>query len=365
MSRKIKILHFELSDNVGGIESFLLNLYTAIDRDRYQFDFVTTSDHPALGKQLEALGGHIYQVAPYKQAFSYSRDIRKVMAGGYDIVHIHKNSAANVIPFKAASEFPSIKVIAHSHNTLPNGGKILSLLHRINKQYLWKNSDVHLACSTVAGEWMYGREKKFEVIPNGIDTQKFAYSDSEYIETRKSLGIAESTFVVGHIGRFTEQKNHVGLIRIFDQIYKLHPDSVLLLVGDGQLRRQIEELANSLDCRKAIRFLGIRNDVNKLLKCMDVFLMPSIYEGLPVVCIEAQAAGAYVWLSDTISREVELTHQVEWFNLEDKNIAKRIINKGRPTSSHRLLCNQEIVRKGYDYKSLADKIDEIYQRLIS
>ena len=132
MNRKIKILHFELSDNVGGIESFLLNLYTAIDRDRYQFDFVTTSDHPALGKQLEALGGHIYQVAPYKQAFSYSRDIRKVMAGGYDIVHIHKNSAANVIPFKAASEFPSMKVIAHSHNTLPNGGKILSLLHRIN-----------------------------------------------------------------------------------------------------------------------------------------------------------------------------------------------------------------------------------------
>ncbi|MGN0240131.1 MAG: glycosyltransferase family 1 protein [Candidatus Weimeria sp.] len=363
MNKKIRILHFELSENVGGIESFLLNLYSAIDRDRYQFDFITTSDHPALGRQLEELGGHIVKVSPYRQVFSYTRDIRNVLTTGYDIVHIHKNSAANVIPFKVASEFPSTKVIAHSHNTMPNGGKALSFLHRINKSYLWKNSDIHLACSTVAGEWMYGKDKKFEIIPNGIDAQKFVYSDSESEETRKSLGISESTFVVGHVGRFTEQKNHVGLIHIFDEIHRINPDSVLLLVGDGSLKKHIEELVKPLNCRRAVRFLGIRDDVGKLLKCMDAFLMPSLYEGFPVVCIEAQAAGLYLWLSDTITKEVGITDQVEWFNLGEKNIAKRIVEKGRPRADQRLLCNQEIVRKGYDYKSLAYRIDEIYQNL--
>lgn len=111
MSRKIKILHFELSDNVGGIESFLLNLYTAIDRDRYQFDFVTTSDHPALGKQLEALGGHIYQVAPYKQAFSYSRDIRKVMAGGYELWRkTHRLACGMKATFLCKTAFPPLDI---------------------------------------------------------------------------------------------------------------------------------------------------------------------------------------------------------------------------------------------------------------
>ena len=366
MTRKIKILHFEIRDNVGGIESFLLNLYSAIDRDRYQFDFITTSDHPALEEQLETLGGHIYKVSSYKHIFSYIRDIRNVLAGSYDIAHIHKNSAANVIPFMVASEFPSLKVIAHSHSTMPNGGKVFSLLHRINKKYLWNNSDVHLACSTVAGEWMYGQGRKFEVIPNGIDVKKYLFNQNEYYEVRKELNISEDTLSICHIGSFAEPKNHCRVISIFSTVKQILPKSKLILLGAGQLEEDIRQLVKKEKLEDSVLFLGIRKDIYHLLKGMDVFLMPSLYEGLGIAAVEAQAAGLNVWLSTAVPKEVELSDHVNWFSLSDsdEDIAKRIVKKGKPDINNRLKSNHQVIQSGYDYNVLAQKISLVYEKLV-
>lgn len=175
--KKIKVLHLELSENTGGIEVFLYNLYSHIDRDQFQFDFITQSDAPAKENEFKDLGGHIIKISSYKHPVRYYRELKTVMERGYDIIHIHKNSAANILPVVIANIVGNATVISHSHNTSPtSGGRISLLLHKVNRGYLYKAIKYHLACSQEAGKWMYGSNKEFHVIPNGIDTKRFAFN---------------------------------------------------------------------------------------------------------------------------------------------------------------------------------------------
>ena len=156
---KIKILHFELDNNLGGIESFLLNLYKEIDRNVFQFDFITQSDKPALENDFLELGANIFKISKVKNTLQYKKDILKIMTNGYDIIHVHKNSLANIIPLYCANE-QKIPVILHSHNTRPSVGKMTYILHQFNKNKAYKIVNEHFACSSEAGKWMRSEERR-------------------------------------------------------------------------------------------------------------------------------------------------------------------------------------------------------------
>ena len=364
MNRKIRILHFELDRNPGGIESFLLNMYSRIDRERFQFDFVTRYDNAARSEELKALGAKVYKVHSFRHPIRYYHDIKMVLSKEYDIVHIHKNSAANIIPIYAAKSVKGVKIIVHSHNTSPSVGGLSNILHRLNRKKLWKLSDEHVACSEVAGKWLYGNNKGFKIIRNGIETDKFAYNELLCKKVRKELSIPVDAFVCGHVGRFTEQKNHEYLLKIFSEIWKKNKNSYLLLIGGGPLEDKMKSIVKTENISN-VKFLGLRSDVNKVMQCVDCFIMPSLYEGLPIVAIEAQAAGCKVYLADTISKQTKITDSVEWFSLNDAldDVANRIIKSGKIYD--RAYENEIVKNAGYDAKEAAINLEEIYLKMYS
>lgn len=359
--KKINVLHIELSSDVGGIETFIFNLYSQIDRSKIHFDFITQCAHPAFEKELVELGGNIHVIGSITKLCKYIRNLRTVLNSNYDVIHIHKNSAANIIPLFLMHGMKD-KVIIHSHNTAPTVGGISVLLHRINKKYLWKKSRLHLACSRIAGEWLYG-DKDFTEISNGIVTNKFRFSKDIYVGKRKEFGISDEEIVIGHVGRFTEQKNHMRLLNIFKIIYRKNNKYKLVLCGDGPLRAEVESKIIQWDL-KNVFLLGVRNDVPEIMQMLDVFLMPSLYEGLPFAAIEAQAAGTELFLSSRIARETEITDGVHWFNLEDNNetIAQKIMSVGKTDNCEKrnLRCDQ-VGEAGYDISITAKKMQNMYE----
>ena len=360
--KRMKVLHSELHERLGGIESFIFNVWNDIDKERVQFDFLTTFDHPAFEIELQNTGCNIYKIPKHKNIIAYSRAVKKVLDRGYDIVHIHKNSAADVILLHILKGYPRTKVIVHSHNTLPSVGRTVTILHNFNKAYLYKESDVHLACSSAAGAWMYGN-KKFEVIRNGISTNKFLFSEEIRTKLRKEFGIPEDAFVVGHVGRFTEQKNHFFLIDIFIEILKQDTNSYLIMIGQGELKEDVEEYVNKKKVTNVI-FAGVRKDINEVMMAMDAFVFPSRWEGLPVVIIEAQASGLEVYLSTNVSKECEVSEGVHWFNNEEssKFISNQIFIK-RVSINKRIHRNMRVVANKYDISETSRRLLDIYKTI--
>ena len=360
--RKTRVLHLELDEQLGGIESFLYNLYTEIDRDRIQFDFITRSENPAKGNELRELGANIYILPSYNRPLRYMKELDRVISKGhYDVVHIHKNSAAVIFPFYVTRKHKDIRVFVHSHNTQPSIRGITSVLHEINKTFLYKNSDEHFACSKIAGEWLYGGRDSFSVLRNGIITSKYKFDEEKRKRKRQELSISDDAFVIGNVGRFTEQKNQKRLVELFEEFHKHIANSYLLLVGDGNLRNKIELYIDTNKIEN-VKFLGIRDDIPDLMMAMDAFVMPSLYEGLPIVGVEAQAAGLDLYLSDTISRETGLLNSVKWFDLNETNqeIVKRIqIHK--VSADERMQRNNEIKIQGYDINQTAQILLKKYE----
>ncbi len=360
----VKILHFELDEKVGGIESFLYNIYSRIDREKFQFDFVTRYDHPAKERELCALGAHIYKISSLKRISSYIRDISEII-GDYDIVHIHKNSAANIIPFIMAGKNGRVKVISHSHNTAPSVSGFATILHNWNKEKLWKLSDEHLACSNLAGEWLYGNNRKYTVIRNGVPTTNYTYNRLNSNKIRDELNIPVTARVFGNVGRFTKQKNQMYLIRMFNEILKKDPNSYLIMVGEGPLKENIETNVKEMGIIDHVKFLGVRNDVNVIMQAIDVFVMTSLYEGLPIVAVEAQASGATMVLSDTISKETQMTPNIKWFSLKssmDENV-ELVMNLNVLGEEERKKAGMYVKKNGFDVENSAEKLQAIYLKL--
>lgn len=357
--KTIRVLHLELDEHLGGIESFLYNLYSEIDRKKVQFDFISRSDNPAMGSELKELGAKIYKVSSYRNPLRYMSDLEDIIKkGNYDVIHIHKNSAAVILPFLVTRKYKEIRVFVHSHNTKPSVGGLSFVLHNINKRFLWYSADEHFACSKVAGKWLYGKHKEFIILKNGIITQKFKYDKNIRKLKRKELGIPEDAFVVGNVGRFTEQKNQRRLIDIFYEFLKKEANSWLLLVGDGKLRNSVEEYTNKIHL-KNVYFLGVRKDIPQLMMAMDCFVMPSLYEGLPIVGIEAQTTGLQMLVADTVSEETKIVDQFTWFSLEESN--EQIAQKINMTVSYdRSLLADDVIYQGFDMKQTALELERYY-----
>ena len=356
----IRVLHSELESNIGGIEAFLLNLTKTIDRTGLQFDFLMRGNNSYLESTLKKYGANIYKVpAGITNYYKFVKNI--LIKNNYDFVHVHKNSAANIILPLMVKKFTNAKLIVHSHNTRPSGGsKIAIMLHKINRNKLIKLSNYRFACSDTAAEWMFGddyKTKKVKILTNGIIVNDYVYNPEIRNKIRRQLKL-EGKFVIGHVGAFREQKNHKFLLEIFSKVNK--PNFILLLIGDGPLKNQIQEQAKRLGISKSVIFLGSRKNVNDLLQAMDLFVMPSLWEGLSISTIEAQASGLHLLLSNKVSKFSDITGNVSFLNLDDINKwEKEIINcyrKGNIRADETV----NIRKSGYDMKETARFLERIY-----
>ena len=364
----IRILHVIGIMNRGGAESMIMDLYRHIDREKVQFDFVEhTPERATFDEEIERLGGHVFRCPHYngKNHFQYVRwwnTFFKNHAGDYSVVQGHIGSTAAI--YLNLAKKCGVYTIAHSHNTY---GPISfrGTLYRLYSYRTRLIADSFFACSVKAGTDRFGKrivrnQKRFRVLNNAIDTEQYAFRSSTRSEIRESLGLSEDAYVVGHVGRFVDQKNHEMIIDIFLQIYRLDPYAKLLLVGDGSKRAQIEEKVTKLGLDGKVIMTGVRNDVANLLQGMDVFLFPSKYEGLGVALIEAQAAGLPCVISDCIPKEVAVTNGlINTMSLDSspRQWAERVLAM---KNIKRVDHSGEVKTAGYDIWETTAWLEEFY-----
>ena len=359
----IRVLQCVNNMHRAGLETLLMNYYRNIDRTKIQFDFLMhRSERSEYDDEIESLGGRIFR-APrlYPQNYpAYFAFMEQFFwkHPEYKIVHSHIDSMS-YLPLLAAKKAGVPVRIAHSHSTA------IDLDFRYPLKQLFRSRIKHVAthrfaCGEEAGKFLFGG-KAFQVIPNAVDGEKFRFQENVRMEKRQELGIEGKT-VVGHVGRFTCAKNHPFLLEIFCQVLKQEPNAVLLLAGTGEKEQEICGLAKKLDIAQHVEFLGSRGDVHELYQAMDVFVMPSLFEGVPVVGIEAQYAGLPCIFSDKVPREVAFTDQCQFIDLKKDAVqwAQQILK-----SAHEANRTQNINCTTYDIKNACHVLENCYTELFA
>ena len=305
----------------GGSQAFVMNLYRNIDRTKVQFDFIIfTNDRDDYYDEIYSLGGKVYHFEKFngKNYFRIRKSFNSFLENHpeYDIIHIHVYSTASI--YLPIAKKHGLKTIIHSHST-SNGNGFLSLIKNIMQLPLRKEADYLFACSTDAGKWLFGKKaihkQNYRFIPNGIDLKCFNYDPYARDDLRKKLGVSDN-FVVGHVGGFETPKNHPFIIKVFKKLYEVNQNARLLLVGDGTYEESIKRMVKEYDLDKAVIFAGLQSNVAPFLFAMDVFFFPSLWEGLPVSVVEAQASGLPCILSSSITKDVAITDLVLYSDLK-------------------------------------------------
>lgn len=354
----------------GGVEAVVMNYYCHIDKSKIQFDFICDEDSTNIPyEEIEKLGGKVILIPPYQKLFRYHKELKRILKeGNYKIVHSHINTLSVFSLFAAKCAKVPVR-IAHSHSTTNKKEKKKNLMKQVLKPFSKLFATDYMCCSELAGRWLFGDklydEKKIYLLNNAIDLHKFEYNEKIREEVRKELNIDEKTFVMGHIGRFVEQKNHNFLIEIFAELYKEKPNSVLMLVGQGPLQDDMKEKVEQLELSNNVMFLGQRNDAARLYQAIDVFVLPSLYEGLPVVGVEAQAAGLLCVLSDDMTKETKVldTTVFNTLNQSASEWAKTILTKSNEYTRQK--TNDEMKNKNFDIDTEACKLEKVYYDLLN
>lgn len=358
----IRVLQVFANLNRGGAETMIMNYYRAIDKNRVQFDFVSHFNNGAYEDEIKKMGGNIFRIPRFKgyNVLSYLNAWNRFFKNHpeYTIIHVHCFKVAGLILFVAKRNGVKTRIV-HSH--IANAqykyyAKIVfSILNRIAI-----SSATHLyACGESAGKFLFSN-MTFKVLKNAIDSGKFIYDFTKREKIREGLGI-DNNLVIGHVGRFSLQKNHKFIIEVFEEIYKINNNARLILVGTGdKLLNEIKNLVSDKKLNDAVIFTGVRSDIPELMMAMDVFLFPSLYEGLPVTVIEAQAAGLRTYISDRITNEVVLTPLVTVLSLHDSPDvwAKEILKESQ--EYERRVMSEFIIREGYDIYDSADRLMNFY-----
>ena len=349
----------------GGVEAVVMNYYRYIDRNKIQFDFICDDDSTCIPKEeIESLGGKVILIPPYQKVFKYHKELKRVLKEGqYKIVHSHIN-ALSVFSLCAAKSAKIPVRIAHSHSTSNKKEWKKTLLKNMLRPFSKVFANRYFCCSELAGRWLFGNKTydqgKVYLLNNAIDVDKFKYTEKVRKAKRKELNIKDNEIVIGHIGRFVKQKNHEFLIDIFNEIHKQNKNTILLLAGDGPLKEEIENKVKELELDKFVKFLGQRNDANKLYQVMDAFVLPSLYEGLPVVGVEAQAAGLPCFFSTDMTKETKVLDTTEFIELTEspKDWASLILKKLK--SYKRTDATQEITNNSFNIKIESEKLEKKY-----
>ncbi len=362
--------------NGGGVEQVVMNYYNAINRENVQFDFfVFKGSNKVPIDEIEAMGGRLFVLPTLKHPFRYMKTLKRLLfENGYDIAHCHLSTLS--FPALQAAKKAGVRVrILHNHST--SGGKreiVRNIAKTLFKPFSKLYATEYFACSELAARWMYGSKpilslnetappvKVVRLMRNAVDTEKFRYNEKKRTEVRGEFKISGKTLLFGHIGRFCPQKNQMFLIDVFSEIVKKHKNSALVLAGGGKDMELIKARVIAEKLADKVLFAGQRDNPDRLYSAFDCFLLPSNYEGLPVVGVEAQTAGLYCLFSDRVTREAKLTDGVQYISLkagaEDWafaaiNLAKLRNEKG----------TEQIKAAGYDIYEAAKELEQYYLNL--
>lgn len=363
-NEKIKILVIP-SGGMGleGITTSIMNYYRHINHNEMTFTFIATT---ILGKEnyftslvneIEKNGDEVIKINRKENLLYYFIKLLKVIRKEkFDVLHVHGSSSLLAIEL-LAGKLGGVKIrIAHSHNTRCKH----ELLNRVLKPIFMRLTTVRLACGIEAGNWLYGK-KDFFVINNGIEAARYKFDAKKRNNIRAKLRLNDK-LVIGHVGTFNEQKNHKFLIDIFREILKIEPNSHLLLVGEGNKYLEVKERVKREGMEENITFLGVRTDVIDLLQGMDIMVLPSLYEGFPLIALEAQAAGLKIILSDNITNNVKITDLVEFesLNKSHKKWVQKILSHNIKDRNY---YYKLIISSGYDVNENVKKLDNIYRNI--
>lgn len=351
----------------GGVEAVVMNYYEHIDRTKVQFDFIVHNDNKIdITPKVEAMGGRVYKVTPYyKNPVAFMYGIYKVIRNHhYRIVHSNMNTLSAFSLFAAWAAGAPVRIL-HNHSTSSPGETKRNIMKFMLRPFARLFATHYFACSRLAGEWMYGRKMmdigKVKIVNNAIDLKKYEFNPRKREILRKELGLTDE-FVIGHVGRFVFPKNHEFLIDVFAEACKKNPHMVLLLIGDGPLRSGMEEKVKKLGLTDHVKFLGLRNDVQDLYNVMDIFVLPSHYEGLPVVGVEAQANGLPCLFSTIVTKETHLTHSAQFLDLVDgvPKWAERVLSvkAGRNKDAYK-----EMSQAGFEIQRCANQLIHYYSKM--
>ena len=311
------------SMNAGGAETFLMKIYRAMDQSRYQMDFcINRDEHCFYEAEIGQLGGKIFRIPPKSQSVKRFRTKLKTIVrdNHYRYVLRITSNAMGFMDLKIAKRAGAKVCAARSSNSSDGGGLRAAVAHRLGKWLYGKYVDVKIAPSDLAARYTFGkrayRDGKVTILHNAIDPNQYQYTSEGRTLIRTEYGIPDTAVVMGHIGRFMPQKNHLFLLDVFSGFHQRHPESRLLLIGGGELESSIRARVNVLGLTDAVLFAGVRSDIPQLLSAMDVFVFPSLYEGMPNTVIEAQANGLPCLIADTITKEADITGLVRYLPLE-------------------------------------------------
>lgn len=363
---KIRVLHVLGGLNAGGMESMIMNYYRNIDRNKIQFDFLVFSQRSYYDDEVEKLGGRIFRITPIRKGIIRNfLDVEKFFKKHhreYRIIHIHQG-ILNLSILKKSRRYNIPVRIAHSHGVNRN---LLKRLKLYNKYYakpeISKLATEYFSCSTNTLDHLFTEDiiksEKYTIMTNAIDTELFSYNEETRNRIRSKLGLGNK-IVVGHVGTFLPVKNHEFIIDIFHAMHNLNPETILLLIGTGPLEEVIKEKAKKLKIYNNVVFLGQRNDINELLQGMDALLLPSHFEGLPVIGVEAQSSGLNCFITDNITKEIKLTNLIRFINL-NKPASYWADQIYEVPKGNRLSANLTVKKKGYDVKDQAIWLEQFY-----
>lgn len=369
-NEKVKVLYFVDRMRHGGIQQLAVEIAKHMTQD-IQMDFMVLNDGQTypLEDTIKELGYNLYKVDAwiYKPTdyIKYYKKIDEFFREHHDYKVVHINtSSKNFLILKIAKKYNIPIRIAHSHNIgFQSKNKAQILMGNMFKPLLKKYATHYFACSEIAGEWLFGkkevRKNNVKVIHNAVDLQKFKFNEEKRKKIRRELHI-EDKLVIGHVGRFTTQKNHTFLIDIFNEIHKKNRNSVLILVGTGEKEDEIHKKVKNLGLEENVLFIGFKNNVNEYMWAMDLFVFPSLFEGLGLVLIEAQATGMKCFTSkDVVPKEAKVSDLLEYISLSynAKLWADRILENNITRDDNKY---KEIKEKGYDICDTVRELEKFY-----
>jgi len=363
MAKPVKILQIVGSMHPGGIENFVMNLYQHIDREKFPFGFVVHKQQEGdYTEQIEEMGGQIYLLPrltrhPIRNFYGIYRIVKD---NHYDIVIRHTPNAL-IAPQLLAARLAGAHTICHSHSETDKQ----KLVHRLGKILLRIAAEKRIACSINAGTWMFGSQS-YDIVHNAVDIEAFRYTKAKEEQIRNEFQLG-NRHIYGHVGNFVWSKNHLLMLRIFKEIRTLDPEAALFFVGQGTMQKEIEEEIAKLNLGNSVILTGVRKDVPTLMSAFNVLLFPSVYEGLPLTLIEAQAAGLPCLISDTITPDVIVTEGlVKQYSLQctTQEWAAEAVSMVRENGEDTRKCQRDrISDAGYDLDALTKWFEDYFTRL--
>ena len=371
-NRKRRVCCFCEKWESGGIESFLHNVIMEMDLSRLEIDIVAAQIcESVFTAGLKEKGVHFYELSGSQRKLGRNHKMFRQLLKErqYDVVHLNIFQGLSLY-YAYLAKKAGVKVrIAHGHNSALRRSRTRWLklaLHNMSKSLLAENATDYWACSRLAAEFMFPRDvvEKYEFIPNGIDIEKFRFNDEVRKKVRKDLGI-EGKLVIGNVGRLCYQKNQENLIEVFAKLQSERPESVLLLVGEGEMKAELQQQVEKLGIADKVLFYGVTDKVEQLLWAMDIFVFPSRFEGLGIVAVEAQAAGLPVICSDGVPNEAVVSDLVEKVDLRSgvDSWVESILHC--QIDADRLAVHEQVQKSGFAVADVADRIEKVYLGLRS